>query len=105
MNTTEDDDFSESVLPPEVAPLASPEPLKFQPWHKPRKQYVRVEQWLRHVEGIVGKLGLQSFTDGEPLRYMTLGLSQLRVLKLRFPTNPCVSSPELNFGDFGVMHQ
>lgn len=72
MSTTEDDDFSESVLPPEVAPLASPEPLKFEPWHKPRKQYVRVEQWLRHVEGIVSKLGLQNFTDGEPLRYMTL---------------------------------
>ncbi|KAA3499068.1 hypothetical protein DXM27_21945 [Rhizobium rhizogenes] len=72
MNTANDDDFSDSVLPPEAAPLASPAPLKFEPWHKPRKQYVRVEQWLKHVEGIVGKLGLQSFADGEPLRYMTL---------------------------------
>jgi hypothetical protein len=122
MNTTEDDDFSESVLPPEVAPLASPEPLKFQPWHKPRKQYVRVEQWLRHVEGIVSKLGLQSFTDGEPLRYMTLPGPDLldirmvadfcssRSIKLRY-TGFCQSTDteerrlRQNVNEFSITHK
>lgn len=101
MTTMEDDDFSESALPPEVAPLASPEPLKFEPWHKPRKQYVRVEQWLRHVEGIVGKLGLQSFTDGEPLRYMTLPGPDL--LDIRMVADFC-SSKSIKLRYTGFCH-
>lgn len=101
MNTTEDDDFSEDVLPPEVAPLASPEPFKFEPWHKPRKQYVRVEQWLRHVEGIVSKLGLHNFTDGEPLRYMTLPGPDL--LDIRMVADFC-SSKSIKLRYTGFCH-
>lgn len=101
MNTTDDDDFSESVLPPDAAPMASPEPLQFQPWHKPRKQFVRVEQWLRHVEGIVGKLGLQSFNDGEPLRYMTLPGPDL--LDIRMVADFC-SSKSIKLRYTGFCH-
>jgi len=122
MNTTEDDDFSESVLPPEASPLASPEPLKFQPWHKPRKQYIRVEQWLRHINGIVGKLGLHNFADGEPLRYMTLpgpDLLDIRMvadfcssksIKLRY-TGFCLSTDteerrlRQNINEFSITHK
>lgn len=122
MNITEDDDFSESVLPPEASPLASPEPLKFQPWHKPRKQYIRVEQWLRHINGIVGKLGLHSFADGEPLRYMTLpgpDLLDIRMvadfcssksIKLRY-TGFCLSTDteerrlRQNINEFSITHK
>ena len=67
-----DDDHIDTSLPPEAPRLSSPEPLRFMPWHKPRKHFVRVEQWLRHIDGIVNKLGIETFADGEPLRYLTL---------------------------------
>ncbi|MBD9390321.1 hypothetical protein IB237_24265 [Agrobacterium sp. AGB01] len=101
MNTTDDDDFSDSVLPPEASPLASPEPLQFEPWHKPRKQYVRVEQWLRHVEGIFRTLGPQSFVDGEPLRYMTLPGPDL--LDIRMVADFC-SSKSIKLRYTGFCH-
>ncbi|MBZ9725552.1 hypothetical protein LB554_16515 [Mesorhizobium sp. CO1-1-11] len=72
IDNTSDDDFSEISLPPETTTPASPEPLRFAPWHKPRKQYVRNKQWLHHIDAIVSKLGISNFVDGEPLRYMTL---------------------------------
>ncbi len=66
------DDYAEESLPPEVGAPAAPERLEFQPWHKPRKQFIRAEQWLHHIKSIVDVLGMDSFKDGEPLRYLTL---------------------------------
>ncbi|MBA8858908.1 hypothetical protein FHW19_000580 [Ochrobactrum anthropi] len=68
----DDDDILDFALPPEPKPLAAPEPLSFAPWHRPRKQYVRVNQWLHHTKGIIEKIGAASFSDGQPLKYLTL---------------------------------
>lgn len=50
-------------------PLPFPEisEREFQPWHRPRKQYVRSFQWSRELRILARDLGL----DGE-LRYLTL---------------------------------
>lgn len=73
MDDDSDDDFSGISLPPEAPGPAAPAPLEFQPWHKPRKQYVRVNQWMRYIQGIVRKLQQgEAFADGDPLRYLTL---------------------------------
>ena len=57
---------------------ASPPPKRgFLPWHRPRKQFVRSEQWTRQVERI-----LHDFTpEGQTLRY--LGLPGADLLDLR----------------------
>jgi len=122
MNHLDDDDFNSSVLPPEPKPMAAPEPLEFKPWHKPRKQYVRTEQWLKHVKGVVEKLGPQNFSDGEPLRYMTLPGPDLldirliaefcssRSIKLRY-TGFCYSDENeerrlrQNVNEFSITHK
>lgn len=55
-------------------PVPFPEKTEreFQPWHRPRKQYVRSGQWAREVGFLVRDLGLA----GE-LRYLTLPGSDL----------------------------
>jgi hypothetical protein len=40
----------------------------FQPWHRPRKQYVRDHQWIREL----GFLARDLHLDGTELRYLTL---------------------------------
>lgn len=40
----------------------------FQPWHRPRKHYVREHQWLREIAFLTRDLGLQN----QVLRYLTL---------------------------------
>ncbi len=42
---------------------------KFQPWHHPRKQYVRIHQWCDAVQKLVKELSLG---PGDPFRYLTL---------------------------------
>ncbi|WP_316357919.1 PP_RS20740 family protein [Devosia sp.] len=67
------DDFEEEALPPDVQELVAPEVLEYAPWHRPRKQYVRQKQWVRHTVGIVKKLKeLGYFGHGTPLKYLTL---------------------------------
>ncbi|HBG18747.1 MAG TPA: hypothetical protein DDY32_05590 [Desulfobulbaceae bacterium] len=41
--------------------------LDFQPWHKPRKQYVRKKQWIGEIEKLVNKL-----RDSTSLKYLSL---------------------------------
>lgn len=67
-----DDELIEFSLPPEHIQLAAPAPMSFAPWHRPRKQYVRIKQWLHHVRGTIQSIGIENFNDGEPLRYLTL---------------------------------
>lgn len=75
----DEDDFEEdigsSVLPVEVVQTAVPIPLTtLQPWHRPRKQYVRERQWQFSANELIGRLRrLQapSLRDGK-LKYLTL---------------------------------
>jgi len=53
----------------------------FKSWHKPRKQYIRLQQWCKEVEKLIGKLGLK---EGRSLRYLGLpgeDLLDIRVLE------------------------
>ena len=58
-----------------VAPL--PEPKEFKPWHKPRKQFVRREQWSALLQGLY-----ENRAAGDPLRY--LGLPGTDLIDLRY---------------------
>lgn len=58
-----------------VAPL--PEPKEFKPWHKPRKQFVRREQWSALLQGLYEKREQEA-----PLRY--LGLPGTDLIDLRY---------------------
>ena len=76
-----DSDFTdglEHVLPKHSKPLRQ----EFQPWHLPRKQWVREYQWAHSVEQLI-QTGRITFTDNRPLRYLTLpgeDLLDIRVL-------------------------
>ncbi|SDL09400.1 hypothetical protein SAMN05428985_109116 [Nocardioides sp. YR527] len=56
-----------------------PSALKFEPWHRPRKQYVREEQWLSEYQWLGGQR-----PDGATIRY--LGLPGADMLDLRYLT-------------------
>ena len=53
------------------------EPKEFKPWHRPRKQFVRREQWLALLRRLYEKR-----EPGEPLRY--LGLPGTDLIDLRY---------------------
>jgi hypothetical protein len=46
----------------------------FQPWHHPRKQVVRLEQWCAEARKLIPELGLG---QGDPFRYLTLPGNEL----------------------------
>ena len=76
----------EDVLPPELDDLAIPIELSdLQPWHRPRKQYVRERQWVRFAEQLIkrekGTPSLRADEDDLPeVRYLTLpGIDYLDV--------------------------
>ena len=50
---------------PEVKVL---EEQKWKPWHKPRKQWLRENQWAREIKALAKELRL----DDRPLRYLSL---------------------------------
>lgn len=43
---------------------------EFFPWHKPRKQYIRMEQWASGVSSLIAELKLDE--GGRPLEYLSL---------------------------------
>lgn len=65
-DTNAEDLFPTDVIP-EPVPEAEPQ-LVPAPWHKPRKQWIRKEQWGRLVEGLMDELDLHDM----PFRYLTL---------------------------------
>ena len=41
----------------------------FEPWHKPRKQFIRKFQWAKETKALLPRIGLE---DGRPLKYLSL---------------------------------
>ena len=81
--------IADDVLPAEIDELAVPVELnELFPWHKPRKQLVREEQWIyysrRLIERQKGRPGLPESPDGHAeVRYLTLpGIDYLDVRQL-----------------------
>ena len=84
----DDGELAAFSLPEEVEELVVPKRLEFAPWHKPRKQYVRKFQWVRHARGIITKLRQAGhFNHGAPLKYLTLPGPDL--LDVRLLTDVC----------------
>ena len=83
------DRLADDVLPARVEELAVPIELdQLFPWHRPRKQLVREEQWMRYARQLIsrerGRPGLPSRSEAEPeVRYLTLpGIDYLDVRQL-----------------------
>ena len=46
--------LADDVLPPEIEELAVPADLdRIFPWHRPRKQLIREEQWMRYSRHLI----------------------------------------------------
>lgn len=80
-------DIADDVLPEEVEDLAVPVALDaLQPWHKPRKQFVRERQWIalaRRVIEYEREQGRLVPIDGPEIQYLTLpGIDYLDVRQL-----------------------
>ncbi len=76
MTQHEGDDFEvsseESVLPVKVDEPAVPLPLdKLQPWHKPRKQYIRERQWKYHTKHLIKALNRRHALRAGKLNYFS----------------------------------
>ena len=76
MTQHEGDDFEglleESVLPAKVDEPAVPLPLnKLQPWHKPRKQYIREWQWKYYTERLIEALNRRHALRAGKLNYFS----------------------------------
>ena len=71
-----DGEIVEDILPERPDESAVPVELTIQPWHRPRKQFIREHQWTHYARRLVqrewGKPGLQ-LPHGKPeLRYLNL---------------------------------
>ena len=99
----------DDVLPAEIAEPAVPVPLdRLLPWHQPRKQLVREEQWLRLSRRLIkeesSRLGSSAQGDGQPeIRYLTLpGIDYIDVRQLAdvcLEYNCCLTSTGFHAGD------
>jgi hypothetical protein len=85
-STESDDTIAEDVLPTAVEEAAVPVPLDIlQPWHRPRKQFIRERQWLLRSKWLIQRLlngrSLRSGITGKPeVNYLTLpGIDYLDV--------------------------
>jgi len=78
-NSEHDDDLAADIFGEAEYEAAKPLKKVFLPWHRPRKQYVRVNQWVFAISRAFRDFGKQ---PGEPLRY--LGLPGVDLLDLRY---------------------
>jgi len=71
----DNEDMAQSVLAVDIEEIAVPIPLReLQPWHRPRKQYVRERQWKACASNLIDRLrasNASSIGDGK-LKYLTL---------------------------------
>lgn len=81
---TDDGNLADDSLPPEVSELAVPIALnKLYPWHRPRKQFVRENQWIHYTKRLLGKLNAGKSGGPKYIRYLTLpGIDYLDVRML-----------------------
>jgi len=76
-NGEQGDDLAEDIVGVEAYEAPRPPQKEFQPWHRPRKQFVRKEQWAVQLEALLDARSLKP----EVLRY--LGLPGIDLLDLR----------------------
>jgi hypothetical protein len=76
-NGEQGDDLAEDIVGVEAYEAPRPPQTEFQPWHRPRKQFVRKEQWAVQLEALLDARG----SKPEVLRY--LGLPGIDLLDLR----------------------
>jgi hypothetical protein len=102
-----EDQILDEVYQGDIAPALVPRSrTKFKPWHKPRKHYVRINQWCHETRRL---LKILNVGEGGELRYLGFpgeDLLDVRVLKgvcerskvmLRYlGFDSSMSSPELN---------
>jgi hypothetical protein len=72
MPPVDEDDFVGDVLPPVVEPAVPVRLDRFQPWHKPRKQLVRRNQWCALASRLITTLKAQGELTFADFRYLTL---------------------------------
>lgn len=84
---------------PETSPQHAPtaREKEFQPWHKPRKMWVRLNQWTKDIENLLAAFRL----DGRPLTYLSLpgkDMLDIRILH-QFCRNKGIRLKYLGFCD------
>jgi hypothetical protein len=73
----DDEQLADDIVGASIYEASTPPKKEFLPWHHPRKQFVRAEQWTLQIERM-----LKDYTpEGHPLRY--LGLPGTDLLDLR----------------------
>ena len=77
MTQREDDDLEaslqESALPAKTDERAVPLPLdKLKPWHRPRKQYIREQQWEYYAKRLIKALEKRGSLEAGKLKYLSL---------------------------------
>ena len=79
---TKKDEFLESIYQGEIRPqIVDVARTDFKPWHKPRKHFLRIEQWCNETRKLIKKLKPPA---GSEIRYLGLpgeDLLDLRVIK------------------------
>lgn len=65
-----DGGFEEGIAPETTEHVNFEVRSKFFPWHKPRKQWIRKNQWANSIGILIDKI--ESFAQGRSLRYLSL---------------------------------
>lgn len=89
------EDLTELLGTPNASQLAPPR-REFEPWHRPRKQYVRRELWLRELRWVIAK---RKPSDGL-LKYFSLPGNDL--LDIRYLHDRLCVSEDLSLRFFGL---
>ncbi len=82
-----EDELLQGIYQRDIRPaLEGIEARTFKPWHKPRKQYIRIYQWCAIVRRLIKQNGMQ---QGDILRYLGLpGEDLLDIRSLRGVCEP-----------------
>ena len=84
MSEESDQQIAADVLPEQIDELAVPVELnEMFPWHRPRKQLVRENQWLRYSRYLIERIRGHVASSDREVRYLTLpGIDYLDVRQL-----------------------
>src|SRR5712671_1554546 len=87
------DELSEDIVGVGEYRFSVPGKKNFLPWHRPRKQFVRNDQWCHYIQELLKELNMDSGTltyfglpgvDLLDVRYFGAVVCEPRSLKLRF---------------------